>query len=92
MCPEWTKGKWRIGENINTNPESMWNINILRSSLVQPGPAQLQSDRIIAMHSNGISQTEIAKTLGISSSSVSRIVSSARVISARTATLVWKGG
>ncbi|KAA3502340.1 helix-turn-helix domain-containing protein [Agrobacterium tumefaciens] len=37
------------------------------------------------MHLNGISQNQIAKTLGIGSSSVSRIVTSARAISARTA-------
>lgn len=69
----------------------MWNINILRSSLAHPGPAQLQSDRVIAMHLNGISQNQIAKTLGIGSSSVSRIVSSARAISARTGTSIGEG-
>ena len=60
------------------NPEKMWNINVLRTSMLQLSPAQKQSDRILTMHLNGISQRSIAEALGISFGSVWRVIKSAK--------------
>lgn len=67
------------------NPETMWNISVLRSALVQLGNAEIQAERIMAMHSNRISQRQIAKALGISPTSVCRIIAAAKALSVRAA-------
>ncbi|MBD8555631.1 helix-turn-helix domain-containing protein [Rhizobium sp. CFBP 8762] len=61
----------------------MWNINVLRTSLVHLTAAQRQGERILTMHSNGMSQRLIAKALGVSAGSVWRVITSAKARSLR---------
>ena len=66
--------KWPVKRNRNENSENIWNINILRSSLKSPTPAQRQSEVILALHSEGFGHKRIAKKLGLSRQSVYRIL------------------
>ena len=68
------KGKWRITGDITANPETMWNISILRSPKNQRGPVQLQAALIKEMHSNRIPLKQIAETLGFGRGSVCRVL------------------
>ncbi|MGO4838036.1 helix-turn-helix domain-containing protein, partial [Rhizobiaceae sp. 2RAB30] len=69
---------WRVKRNKNENPENMWQFNILRQAVTNAGTAQVAGEDMKKLYEGGMSVPRVAEMMGISESTVYRVLTMAK--------------